>query len=519
MRPVLCAAAAASVVFALAPLHAARAADCTGLFGMTLGDARVIAADDVAPPFAVTGMDPPTPVTVAAPFCRVQGVIQPTPDSDVRFEVWLPPAATWNGKYEGVGNGGFAGSLIYPAMNWGLAAGYAVSGTDTGHTGSPIASGWAVDHPEKVVDFGWRGIHETAVAAKAIVAAYYGHVAAHDYFTGCSDGGREALMEAQRFPEDYDGIVAGAPANKWTWLVATAVWDEQALAAVPGGLPAAKLPAITTAVMAACHGSDGYLADPGRCRFNPAVLKCKSGDANTCLTAPQVAILEKIYGGPHNAAGQQEYPGFQPGSEAGPTGWKLWITGAGTGEGSLQLAFARGFFGDMVFAKPDWDFRTMNFDSDMTVTEQRTGAAINATDIDIDRFRARGGKLIQYHGWDDSAIPPRSSIEYYSAVAKRLGGVAKTQSFYRLFMAPGMQHCGMGPGPNAVSGVFGLPAPKHDATHDVVAALAHWVEDGVAPTKIVATRYRDNDPAKGIAAQRQWCPYPSVAHNGACGSP
>ena len=510
MRPVPCAAAA--VVLAFVPYGAARAADCAGLFDMTLGDARVVDASTVSPPFSVTGMDPPRPVTVAAPFCRVQGVIQPTPDSDVRFEVWLPPASAWNGKYQGVGNGGFAGSLVYPAMNWGVAAGYAVSGTDTGHTGSPIASGWSVGHPEKIADFGWRAIHETAVVSKAIIDAYYGHPAVHAYFTGCSDGGREALMEAERFPADYDGIVAGAPANKWTWLVATAVWDEQALAAVPGGLPAEKLPVITEAVLAACHGTDGYLADPQHCRFDPAVLQCHAADAATCLTAPQVAALRRIYAGPHNAAGQQEFPGFEPGSEAGPTGWKLWITGAdGTGEGSLQMAFGRGFFGDMVFAKPVWDFRTMNFDGDMALVAQRTAASLNATDTDLDRFRARGGKLIQYHGWDDSAIPPRSSIEYYSAVAKRVGGIAETQSFYRLFMAPGMQHCGFGPGPNAVGGVFGLPTPTHDATHDVVAALAHWVEDGAAPGQIIATQYRDNDPAKDIAAQRPWCPYPQVA--------
>ena len=508
MRPLTYAAAVAAAALALAPIGAAAASDCAGLAGMTLGNAAVIDATAVSPPFSVTGMDPPRPVTVAAPFCRVQGIIKPTSDSGIRFEVWLPEASDWNGKYQGVGNGGFAGSLIYPSMNQALAAGYAVSGTDTGHTGSPIASGWSVGHPEKVADFGWRAIHETAVVSKAIISAYYRHAAAHAYFSGCSDGGREALMEAQRFPDDYDGIVAGAPANKWTWLVATAVWDEQALAATPGGLPAAKLPAITKAVLAACHGADGYLADPGRCRFDPAVLRCKAGDSNTCLTEPQVAALRRIYAGPHNAAGQQEYPGFEPGSEAGPTAWPLWITGKGTGEGSLQLAFGRGFFGDMVFGNPDWDFRTMNFDGDMTLTEQRTGAAVNATDADLDRFRALGGKLIQYHGWDDPAIPPRSSIEYYSAVAKRLGGIEQTQSFYRLFMAPGMQHCGFGPGPNAVGGVFGLPSPAHDATHDVVAALAHWVEDGVAPAKLVATALPRQRPGQGDCRATAVVPLP-----------
>lgn len=523
MRPAPRATATAVVLLGLTPFAAgtAAAAGCESLAGMTLGNATITAATAITPPFSVAGKDPPKPVSISAPFCRVEGTIRPTADSDIRFELWLPPPASWNGKYEGVGNGGFAGSIVYPAMNWALTAGYAVSGTDTGHSGSPIDSRWAVGHPDKIVDFGWRAIHETALASKAIVQTYYGHTPAHAYFSGCSDGGREALMEAQRFPDDYDGIVAGAPANAWTRLVATAVWDEQALVADPGSfLPASKLATVTAAVLAACHGTDGFLDDPSRCHFDPAVLLCKSGDSDTCLTAPQVTALEKIYAGQHNAAGQPVYPGFEPGSEAGPTGWGLWITGKGPtpGEGSLQLAFGRGFFGDMVFGKPEWDFRTMNFDGDVALADQRMGDAVNATDTDLGRFKARGGKLIQYHGWYDSAIPPQSSIEYYEAAAKRLGGIEVTQSFYRLFMAPGMQHCGMGPGPNAVSGVFGLPAPSHDPSRDVVAALAHWVEDGVAPTQIVATHYADNDPTKGIAAQRPWCPYPAVARYSGQGS-
>jgi hypothetical protein len=491
----------------------AEAAGCDELAGASFGPAHITAAGAVAPPFGITGRDPPRPTTVAVPFCRVEGTITPSADSDIRFELWLPPVAAWNGKYEGVGNGGFAGSLIYPSMSAALAQGYAVSGTDTGHAGSPIDSRWALGHPEKIKDFGWRGIHETAIASKAILAAYYGHDAAHAYFAGCSDGGREALMEAQRFPTDYDGIVAGAPANNWVRLVLTAVWDEQALMASPASaLPAAKLPAITAAVLAACHGSDGYLDDPRQCHFDPSVLRCQGAESASCLTDPQIATLRRIYAGPQSQAGTPIFPGFEPGGEAGRTGWGLWITGQGPtpGAGSLQLAFAQGFFGDFVFDTPNWNVRSMNFDADLTTADRRVGAALDAMDTDLSKFRAAGGKLIQYHGWNDPAIPPQSSINYYESVAQTMGGVAQLRSFYRLFMAPGMSHCGMGAGPNAVGGVFGLPAPSHDPAHDVVAALAHWVEDGVAPDRIVATRYQDNDPTRGIAAQRPWCAYPAM---------
>lgn len=428
------------------------------------------------------------------------------------FGCRLPRSGTGNTK--GVGNGGFAGFLIYPAMNWALETGSAVSGTDTGHTGTGIESHWALGRPTQAVDFGWRAIHETAVASKKIVEAFYSRAPAHAYFTGCSDGGREALMEAQRFPNDYDGTVAGAPANFWTHLLPMAAWVEQALVAEPGsGIPAAKLPAITHAVLAACHGEAGYLDDPSRCEFDPAVLRCKAGDADTCLTDAQITAVRKIYSGPHNSAGQPIFPGFEPGSEAGLAGWSLWITGPGRNPsvGPLHLAFARGYFSDFVFDKPNWDIGTMNFDSDVALADQRTGEALNAIDTDLTRFKATGGKLIQYHGWYDPAIPPRSSIDYYQAVASKMGGIEELQSFYRLFMAPGMQHCGKGEGPNAVGGVFGLPAPSKDASHDVVAALAHWVEAGLPPAQIVATRYKDNDSGKGIQAQRPWCPYPEVA--------
>ena len=215
---------AAVAVLAASLASRAAAANCASLVGKTFGDASVISAADIAPPFSVAGKDPPDPVSVKAPFCRVQGTIKPTADSDIGFEVWLPPQASWNGKVQGIGNGGFAGSLLFGPMAGGLEAGYAVSGTDTGHSGGPLESSWASGRAERIVDFGWRAIHLTAQTSKAIVAAYYGKPPAFAYFAGCGEGGRQALMEAQRFPMDYDGIVAGAPTNDWTKLMVNAVW-------------------------------------------------------------------------------------------------------------------------------------------------------------------------------------------------------------------------------------------------------------------------------------------------------
>ena len=425
----------------------------------------------------------------------------------------MPPVGYWNGKYEGVGNGGFAGSLIYPAMSWGLGAGYAVSGTDTGHAGGPLDAGWALGHPEKIADFGWRGIHETAAASKAVVEAYYGKAPAHAYFAGCSDGGREALMEAQRFPQDYDGIVAGAPANYWTKLLANAVWTEQALNQPNSWIAPDKLPVITKAVFAACHGEGGYLDDPAQCRFDPSSLVCKAGQSEGCLSEPEAAALRKIYSGTQDANGKSIFPGYPPGGEAGPAAWALWITGSDPKRtsGSLINGFGTGFFADMVFDKPDWRIDDQNVVEALADAEKKTAEPLDSANPDLSAFKAAGGKLIQYHGWHDAAIPAQSSIEYYQSVAAKMDGVDNIRSFYRLFLAPGMEHCGGGPGPNAVGGVFGLPSPSRDPGHDIVAALAHWVEDGAAPDSIVATRYRDNDPAKAIEAQRPWCAYPATA--------
>jgi Tannase and feruloyl esterase len=494
---------------ALLATTAACAASCGDLAGKSYGPATIIAATSVVGPSSFVGKDPPQPTALDAPFCRIEGVIKPTSDSDIRFEVWLPPAEKWNGKLEAVGNGGFAGSLIYPSMKRALDQGYATTATDTGHEGGPLDAGWALGHPERISDFGWRGVHETAIASKAVVAEYYGKAATHAYFAGCSDGGREALIEAQRFPKDFNGIVAGAPASAWNRLFANALADHQALSAPDAWLSPDDLALVTKETLAACGGENGVLPDPLACHFDPANLTCKSGQNSACLGAAKVAALKAIYAGPKDAKGVSIFPGFAQGGETGGGAWSAWLTGTEPKrlQGTLLYFFASGFFSNFVYDRTITDLTTLTLDQALADATTKTAKALDAQSFDLMEFKAAGGKLIQYHGWNDAAIPPAASIQYYQSVAARMGGEGSISPFYRLFMAPGMEHCGGGPGANAIGGVFGLPTPKHDPAHDVVAAIAHWVEDGVAPDSLTATLYTDNDPGKGVASERAWSAY------------
>ena len=303
------------------------------------------------------------------------------------------------------------------------------------------------------------------------------------------------------------------PANAWTRLVSNGIWIEQAISTPGSWLSPEKLAIVSKAALAACHGEDGYLEDPGRCHFDPASLVCKAGQTDACLSEPEAAALQKIYSGAKDSAGRTIFPGYAPGGEADPGGWVVWVTGSEPkrSAGTLVYGFVTGYFGDMVFNQPDWRLDGQSVSDDLAAAESRTGDAVDAAIPDLRAFKAAGGKLLQYHGWSDAAIPPQNSIAYYKEAAAKAGGMEALQSFYRLFMAPGMDHCGGGPGPNAVGGVFGLPPPARDPAHDVVSALAHWVEDGAAPDQIVATKYQGDDPAKGVEAQRPWCPYPATA--------
>jgi Tannase and feruloyl esterase len=444
-------------------------------------------------------------------FCRVTGVIQPSADSVIKFEVWMP-SQSWNGKFNGVGNGGFAGSINYGGLAAALRAGFAAASTDTGHAAGGTDARWALGHPEKVLDFAYRAIHLTAVTGKALVRNFYGGAPRWSYFASCSNGGRQALMEAQRFPDDYNGIIAGAPANFWTHLLAEAIWNTQAMLDNPASyIPPNKLPALSQAVLAACDArdgvKDGILNDPRQCQFNPETLLCQGPDSPGCLTGPQVAALKKIYSGPSNHRDKKVFPGFLPGAELGPGGWGLWITGPSP-EKSLGFAFGTQFFSNMVFDNASWDFRKLNFDADMVLTDQRMGPILNATDPNLAKFSAHGGKLMLYHGWNDAAIPALNSIDYYRNVVLRMG-LRKADRFVRLYMVPGMQHCGGGPGPDS----FGVdPSENADPEHSMFSALERWVEHDKAPKSIIASKHAGpSEPASGAEMTRPLCPYPEEA--------
>jgi hypothetical protein len=440
-------------------------------------------------------------------FCRVVGHATPTPQSRIGFEVWLPEQ-NWSGRYVQVGNAGLAGFIFHPLLGQMVERGHATASTDNGHTASAIDGRWAIGQPEKVRDFAERAVHLLSDIGKRITAKYYENAAQRSYFFGCSEGGREALIEAQRFPADFDGIVSGAPASHWTDLMNGFVKSGQALHKDQASfIPPAKLPIIQQAALAACDASDGVkdglVSAPDKCKFDPWVLACKSGgDESQCLTAPQVTALQELYAIGYIPSGENEV-------SAMGGGVRQYAFGAAPGQ-SLQVMFATGYFGGFVFEKADWDYRTYDFTKDAATAREKLGALMDASKTDLSEFRRRGGKLIQYHGLLDGSIPPAMSTRYYDGVAKASGGVGKTQDFYRLFLAPGVLHCGFGPGPNAFGNLG--PRPPADASQDTLLAVQKWVEEGVAPKQIVATKYVDDDPAKGVTMTRPLCPYPQSAH-------
>jgi|SRR5215472_131029 len=503
----------------------AQSRSCESLGQLELPQATITSAETIAAgALPVPANLPPVmgdlaPLFKSLPaFCRVTVRSKPSADSDIKIEVWMP-AAGWNGRFRGQGNGGFAGLIAPNVLATALRQGYATAGTDTGHSASGIDARWALGHPEKVTDFGYRGIHEMTQIAKAVIAAFYGSKARYSYFGACSNGGRQALMEAQRFPEDYDGILAGAPANFWTHLLADGVWNAQVTAKDAASyIPSSKLPAIAAAVNAKCDAqdgvADGILNDPRQCRFDAAAMLCTNGDSDQCLTAPQVTALNQLYEGAHDKSGQI-FPGFVPGAEEGPGGWSLWITGAAPGK-ALLFAFANGFFSNMVYEKPDWDFRSANLTEATRVADSKAASTLNAVNPNLEPFRARGGKLILYHGWNDPAIPALNTIDYYSSVVKQMGK-QNTDSFLRLYMVPGMQHCGDGPGTDSF-GQHGDHASQ-DPQHNVLLALENWVEKNDAPSKIIATKYGSGPQSSEMKMTRPLCPYPGSARYNGNGDP
>jgi feruloyl esterase len=454
----------------------------------TITLAQTVAAGDFMPPGRTfSGTPAPNVAMKDLPaFCRVAATLKPTDDSDIKIEVWLP-ASGWNGKFEAVGNGGWAGSISYGALAVALHDGYATASTDTGHTGG--SGSFALGHPEKVIDFGWRSEHEMTVKAKAVIAAFYGRPARISYWNGCSTGGRQGLKEAQRFPGDYDAIAAGAPANPRTHLAFATLWVAQATLKNPGGyIPPAKYPAIHRAVLEACDAvdglKDGLIADPTRCHFDPEAIACKGADTSECLTAPQIETVKTILAPSRNPrTGEEIFPGLEPGSELG------WAVIAGP----QPFPVTTDHFKYVVFQDPNWDWKTLNFDSDVALADKIDSETINATDANLRPFFSRDGKLLLYHGWEDQNVAPLATVGYYKRVVDTVGERQAKDSI-RLFMAPGMAHCGGGEGPDAF---------------DMMSAITAWRENGQAPQRIVASREHRSRPL---------CAYPLAAKYRGSGS-
>jgi len=499
MRVAYRCAAGLSVVLLVGALASRASADtCSTLAALELKDTTIVAAE-VVPAGAYKPPKPffipmPAPYAELPAFCRVAGRIAPTPDSNIAFEVWLPVAG-WNGKLVAVGNGGYSGEIWFPFMARPLAAGYVAASTDTGHEGPVMDASFALNHPEKVVDFGYRAVHELAAKAKAISVAFYGSPPRRAYWSGCSTGGRQGLTEAQRYPADFDGIIAGAPANYMTRLSAKYVTASQVIHKEPGNFIAEeKLGALHAAALAACDSrdgvQDGVIENPLRCNFDPASLQCAGADQPTCLTSAQVASAQVLYQPMTNPRTQLVlFPGVSPGSELG------WNGAVGAMLPQLST-LPTGIFEFIVFKKKGWDYRTFDVARDLPIAEDTAGPVLDAIDPNLAPFFDRGGKLLQYHGWGDPGIPPLNSIDYYESVRAAVVGSdldrAEFDNSYRLFMVPGMDHCGGGAGTDQF---------------DTLKALDAWVETDKPPESIIGARLKDGV----VERTRPLCPYPKVA--------
>jgi feruloyl esterase len=466
------------------------AADCTQmaasltLTGARVTAARVVTGGQFTPP-AAAGADSSNAITGLPAFCRVELRLTPSPDSDIRSEVWLPLAG-WNGRFQQVGNGAWAGSIQYGALADALKRGYAAASTDAGHTGTDAS--FAMGHPEKLKDFGYRAVHETAVQGKSTITRFYGMAPRMSYFNGCSGGGRMAFQEAQRFPADFDAILAGAPGyNRVNQSVQMLMNAKATLDNPAAMIPASKYPVIHRAALDACDSKDGLkdglISEPLSCHFDPVVTQCKAGDAPTCLTGPQVEAARKIYAGVrHPKTGELIFPGLEPGSE---------LNWGGPAGGPEPLAVAADLFKYVVFKDAKWDFRTFDLARDYDAVHKIDTLDLSPTSPDIKAFVARGGKLLIYQGWADMNVAPKSTVAYYDNLVKTLGQKQVDESV-RVFFAPGMAHCGGGEGPN----VF-----------DALTPLEQWREEGKAPASIVATHWTYGK----LDRSRPLCPYPQVA--------
>lgn len=468
------------------------ATDCARLAGVDLPElvrltARSVPADGAVPA-----------------HCRLDGVLAPA----IGFEVNLP--AAWNGRFYMIGNGGLAGQEPDDPRNAAaraaaLAHGFAMASTNTGHDARKEPGGtFVVSNPQKAIDYAYRAVHLTATTAKQVVDRYYGRPAAHSYWNSCSNGGRQGLLEAERYPKDFDGIVANAPWIDQTGFTVAALWNQRALTETP--VSTAKIALVAQRVMAKCDAvdglADGLIDDPRNCSFEVAkdVPMCPAGtDSADCLTPAQAAAVQKVYDGPHTSAGKSLFPGYMVGSEAlapgrngtRASGWTNLILPARPGAKPADFSLADSIMRYLVFQppRPDYDYHRFDFDKDSRLLA-RWGKIADATDTNLRAFRKRGGKLIITHGWADPILEPLESVRYYRQAVAANG--PKGTDFLRLFMVPGMSHCAGGVGPDQ---------------YDAVTAVIDWVEKGAAPERIVARKIVSGKTVRS----RPLCPYPQVA--------
>lgn len=426
---------------------------------------------------------------VSKPFCRIVGYSTPVQNSHIGFEIWLPPAENWNKRFLAVGNPGFIGSISYGGLAGALERGYATASTDTGHREPGYA--WASGHPDKLMDWSYRAVHEMTVVAKRLIETFYGEPQRYAYWNSCHNGGREGLAEAQRYPQDYDGIVAGDPAWYITRLQAGSEYISWISlkdgVEAPGYIPPAKYPVLNRAAIDTCDAldgvTDGMIEDATRCRFDPAAIQCPGADAASCLTPAQVDTARHIYAGAKFTDGSQVYAGFEPGSELG---WGIMAAGPN------PLGISNGFFQNMVFEDPAWDYHTFDLDNDTRLADARIGHIVNSIDPDLTTFKANGGKLIVYQSWNETAVPPRGIIDYYNRVIDANDGINTTQDFFRLFVVPGMGIC---------------PGFSNPGAFNPLEAMQQWRENGVVPDQITATYFNQRRAYKTHPV----CPYPQAA--------
>ena len=531
--------AGVSIAAASAAARTCESLSSLGLPEVTSISATSIPANTFSPPPAFPGMPPGPPVPVA--FCRVQITVEP----QIHIEVWLPPAANWNRRFQAEGGGGYAGVISYSALAAAVTGDavtgqFATASTDTGHPATGTANGQggangaqggggfalnpATDMLNEglIVDFASRSEHEMTEKAKAVILAYYGEPPWFSYWNGCSTGGRQGWEEAQRFPEDYDGILAGAPAFNWDRFIPAELWPELAmLLEVKEPVSQTKLNAVTAAAIEACDALDGVIdgviGDPRQCHFDPHALQCGTPTAptdGTCLTAAEATAVKQIWQGPRGTHGEFLWYGLEPGASfAG-----LANSTAAMPPAFLPFTITLDHWRLWIEQNPGFNWQSLDtagFEAGFRELQEKFHDVIGTDDPDLTEFRRHGGKIITYHGWTDQLIFPRGSIDYFDRVVAANGGLDRVREFDRLFMVPGMNYCAGGDG--AVNfGQSGVVPVSLDPNHDAILALQRWVEEGIAPDDFIATtdpqplhaQENTTDPA---TFTRLLCPFPEVA--------